>query len=179
MTGEAEDQRVVKPDPKNPGIVNGDFEQTADNKDGKQRPSGWHYQRQLTIDTGPTAPQGKQFVTFQNEEPGRGCHALQGFAIDGRQVAALKIDFWVRASDIRPGAKSADWPRVVVTYYDERRATVGEESLGPFIGNFDWREESGGLAVPLRAREAILRIGLVGATGKISFDDIRLTTSPR
>jgi protein-L-isoaspartate(D-aspartate) O-methyltransferase len=179
MTGEAEDKRVVKPDPKNPGITNGDFEQSTDNKDGKKQPSGWHYQRQLTIQAEPTAPQGKQFVTFQNADPGRGCHALQGFAVDGREVAALKLSFWVRASNIRPGAKSTDWPRVVVTFYDERRATVGEESMGPFIGEFDWREEAGRLPVPLRAREGILRIGLLGAVGEISFDEIRLSASNR
>jgi protein-L-isoaspartate(D-aspartate) O-methyltransferase len=177
MTGEAEAKRVVKPDAKNPRIINGGFEVTVDNKDGKKQASGWHYQRQLSITAEPTSPQGKQFATFQNDEPGRGCHALQGFAIDGREVAELNLDFWVRAQDIRPGAKNNEWPRVVVTYYDERRATVGEESLGPFAGDFDWREESGQLAVPIRAREAILRIGLLGAVGQVSFDDIRLSPS--
>jgi protein-L-isoaspartate(D-aspartate) O-methyltransferase len=179
MTGEAENKRLVKPDPKNPRIINGDFEETADNKDGKKQASGWHYQRQLTLDGDSTAPQGKQFATFQNEEPGRGAQALQGFAVDGREVPALKLDFWVRGQDIRPGAKSNEWPRVVVTFYDERRATVGEESFGPFAGDFEWREESVRVPVPLRAREGILRLGLLGAVGNISFDDVRLGAATR
>jgi protein-L-isoaspartate(D-aspartate) O-methyltransferase len=179
MTGEAEEKRAVKPDPMNPRIINGDFEAAADNKDGKQQASGWHYQRQLTVSAEPTAPQGKQFATFQNDEPGRGCHALQGFAIDGREVSELKLDFWVRGQDIRPGATNSEWPRIVVTYYDERRATVGEESIGPFVGDFEWREESVRVAVPLRAREAILRIGMLGAVGQISFDDVRLGAASR
>jgi protein-L-isoaspartate(D-aspartate) O-methyltransferase len=179
MTGEAEEKRVVKPDPKNPRISNGDFEDAADNKDGKRQPTGWHYQRQLTLISEPTAPQGNQFANFQNDEPGRGCHALQGFAIDGREVTELKLDFWVRGHNIGPGATNKEWPRVIVTYYDERRATVAEESIGPFVGDFDWREESGRVPVPLRAREAILRIGLQGAVGQISFDDVRVTAADR
>jgi protein-L-isoaspartate(D-aspartate) O-methyltransferase len=179
MTGEAEQQRAVKPDPKNPRITNGDFEETTNNKDGTKQASGWHYQRQLSIEAESTSPQGEQFATFQNDEPGRGCHALQGFAVDGREVPELQLDFWVRAQDIRPGATNNEWPRVVVTYYDERRAVAGEESIGPFTGDFEWREVSAPLRVPLRAREAILRVGLLGAVGKISFDDIRLRASER
>jgi protein-L-isoaspartate(D-aspartate) O-methyltransferase len=63
---------------------------------------------------------------------------------------------------------------VVVTFYDERRAAVGEESVGEFAGTFNWRTEMKTLRVPLRAREAILRIGLLGATGHLAFDDLRL-----
>jgi protein-L-isoaspartate(D-aspartate) O-methyltransferase len=116
---------------------------------------------------------------FRNVEPGRGCHALQGFAIDGREVSHLQLDFWIRGSNIGPGSTHEEWPRVVITFYDERRAIVGEESVGPFIGSFDWREESGHVLVPLRAREGILRIGLLGAVGEVAFDDIRMRASER
>jgi protein-L-isoaspartate(D-aspartate) O-methyltransferase len=178
MTGEAEDKRVVKPDPKNPQIENGDFEDTADNKDGKRQPTGWHYQRQLTLETAG-APQGASYARFENLEPGRGCHALQGFAIDGREVPFLQLKYWVRSTDVVPGTQRSEWPRIVITFYDERRAMVGEESLGQFAGSFDWRDETGRIAVPLRAREAIIRIGLHGSIGEVSFDDLRLAPAPR
>jgi protein-L-isoaspartate(D-aspartate) O-methyltransferase len=178
MTGEAEDKRVVKPDPKNPQIANGDFEETADNKDGKRQLTGWHYQRQLTPET-TGAPQGERFALFKNSESGRGCHALQGFAIDGREVSQLELRYWVRADDVVPGTLRSEWPRIVVTFYDDRRAMVGEESIGQFTGSFDWREEAGRIAVPLRAREAIIRIGLHGGVGEVAFDDLRLAPAPR
>jgi protein-L-isoaspartate(D-aspartate) O-methyltransferase len=175
MTGEAEDQRKVKPDPTNPQLVNGGFEDSVKGDQDHDHPTGWHYQRQLTLQTDAAgAPQGDRFVTFHNSEPGRGCHALQGFAVDGRSVSELQLDFWVRADDVRHGAKPDEWPRIVVTFYDERRATLTQESIGPFMGSFDWREQSGRLRVPLRAREAILRIGLLGAVGELSLDDVRL-----
>lgn len=179
MTGEAENKREVKPDPKNPKIANGDFEIVIDNKDGEKQPEGWHYQRQLAVTADSAAPQGNNFATFKNDHPGRGCHALQGFAIDGREVAQLDLRFWVRANDVRPGTKTDEWPRIVVTFYDERRATIGEESVGPFVGTFDWQEQSGRIPVPVRAREAILRIGLHGAVGEVSLDDLRMQAAAR
>jgi protein-L-isoaspartate(D-aspartate) O-methyltransferase len=174
MTGAAEDERKVKPDPLHPQLANGSFEDLATDKSGKEELAGWHYQRQLTLKDDSKTPAGKRYASFANEEAGRGCHALQGFAVDGRQVSALELKFWVRGDNIRPGENVEERPRIVVTFYDERRAVVGEESVGTFTGTFDWREESGRIRVPLRAREAILRIGLLGATGEVALDDLRL-----
>src|SRR3954447_10635564 len=80
MTRAAESERKIKPDPKKPQIFNGSFEEVVTNGEGKEEPVGWHYQRQLTLKSDASAPNGKYYVTFHNSEPGRGCHALQGFA---------------------------------------------------------------------------------------------------
>src|SRR4051812_44446815 len=103
MTGEAESQRKVKPDPANPQLFNGSFEETTPGGEGHDEPTGWHYQRQLSVKSDSSAPNGKQFVTFKNADPGRGCHALQGFAINGRAISSLDLQYWVRGSNIRPG----------------------------------------------------------------------------
>ncbi len=55
MTGEAEEKREVKPDPLNPQIVNGSFEEVRRGEEGNQEPAGWHYQRQLTLEAGAQA----------------------------------------------------------------------------------------------------------------------------
>jgi protein-L-isoaspartate(D-aspartate) O-methyltransferase len=174
MTGAAEDEREIKPDPLRPRLANGNFEEVASGKPGQGEPAGWHYQRQLTLDTDAAAPEGKHYATFRNEEPGRGCHALQGFAVDGRQVSALELKYWVRGKNVRPGDRPEERPRIVVTFYDERRGVVAEESVGTLGGTFDWREETDRIRVPLRAREAILRLGLLGGTGELGIDDVRL-----
>jgi protein-L-isoaspartate(D-aspartate) O-methyltransferase len=179
MTGEAESQRKVKPDPKNPQLTNGSFEELIASADGKTKePAAWHYQRQLTVSEVSDAPDGKRVATFHNAEPGRGCHALQGFAVNGRDVAALKLKFWAKGKDIVPDKQPNESPRIVVTFYDDRRATVGEDSIGSFTGTFGWREEKGRIRVPLQAREAILRIGLLGATGDLSLDGLELHAEP-
>jgi protein-L-isoaspartate(D-aspartate) O-methyltransferase len=178
MTGAAEAQRRVKPDPIHPRIANGSFEDVNAASKDKEEAAGWHYQRQLTLKSDSKTPAGKRFASFHNADAGRGCHALQGFAVDGREVSALELRFWVRGDDIRQGEKADLWPRIVITFYDDRRAAVGEESVGSFAGTFDWREETGRIRVPLKAREAILRIGLLGAVGDLSLDDIRLQVAP-
>jgi protein-L-isoaspartate(D-aspartate) O-methyltransferase len=175
MTGEAESQRKVKPDPSKPQIANGSFEETTKNNEGVDEPTAWHYQRQLKVKTDSSAPDGKQYVTFENAEPGRGCHALQGFAVNGKTISSLDLHYWARGKDIRPGSKADEVPHIVITFYDDRRATVAEESVGRFDGTFGWREESARIRVPLKAREAIIRIGLLGATGELSLDGLRLS----
>jgi protein-L-isoaspartate(D-aspartate) O-methyltransferase len=170
MTGAAEGARKVKPDPKNPRIVNGDFE-TVD-KSG--RLDNWYYQRQLTLET-EKSPQGQRFVTFSNREAGRGAHALQAFPVDGSAVKTLKLSCFVKGVSLRPGANQGESPGLVVVYYDKDRKTVGHVAAGNFRGTFEWRNfEDNKIRVPEKAREAIIRIGLHGATGEISFDQVTL-----
>jgi hypothetical protein len=43
----------------------------------------------------------------------------------------------------------------------------------------DWQpREEKTITVPLKAREAILRIGLLGATGEMSLDNLKLRAVP-
>ena len=171
MTGKAEAGREVLPDPTRPTIENGDFEQVTGDP---ATPTGWHYQRQLKINDTQDAPQGEHYVTFSNVMPGQNSHALQGFAVDGRKVGQLQFSARVRGHDIRPGQNSRQLPGIFITFYDENRATVGHGNLGPWRGTFDWQLETKRIDVPLKAREAIIHIGLLGAVGDISFDSIEL-----
>ena len=111
MTGEAEAQRQLQPDPEHPAIANGSFEEVLKDKEsGVETPAGWHYQRQLALVDDPSkARDGKRYITFRNEQPGRGCQALQGFAVDGRKVAKLRLAFSVRGHDVQPGDERAGW----------------------------------------------------------------------
>ena len=68
MTGKAEDTRQVKPDPTRPKLNNSSFEELAGDS---REPTAWYYQRQMQIIDTETAPDGKQFVRFTNETPGR------------------------------------------------------------------------------------------------------------
>ena len=67
---------------------------------------------------------------------------------------------------------------IVFTFYDDHRAVIDEERVGPFDGTFDWRERSDMVSVPLKARECVFRIGLLGAVGELSLDDLRITPIP-
>lgn len=171
MTGAAEAERRVAPDPANPRIDNGDFEATLP---GKAVPSGWYYQRQLTLRR-DGAPSGETYVEFENRTPGRPAQALIGFPIDGRKIRQLEVSFWVRAEDVRRTAGSSSYPSVGIGFFNENRAHIGEHAIGPLVGTFPWREEKAVIDVPSDAREALLGIGLLGAVGKMAFDRVEIS----
>ncbi len=176
MTGRAEAGRKVLPDPANPTINNGGFERFAGDPPA---PDGWHYQRQLELVSAKDAPEGEHYVVFTNETAGRGSHALQGFAVNVKEVPRLELSVLVRGKDIRPGQNARQLPVIIISFYDENRATISEVGLGPWRGTFDWQYESRRFVVPRKAREAVLRIGLLGATGEIAFDDLKLAPAGR
>ncbi|WP_425398529.1 protein-L-isoaspartate(D-aspartate) O-methyltransferase [Aeoliella sp.] len=175
MTGKAEDRRQRQPDPKNPELVNGDFESVVGEN---ELPEGWHYLRQAeVIENQSEAAQGQRYMHFANEDPGRGCRALQGFAIDGRAVSHLRVSFRIRGKTIRPGQDRTQWPYVAITFYDKRRGMLGTEVVGPFRGTFDWTTYDRVIEVPVQSREAIIRIGLLGATGELDVDGLNVAAT--
>jgi protein-L-isoaspartate(D-aspartate) O-methyltransferase len=192
MTGQAEEDRQVQPDPSHPGIANGGFEEIVSGKQASgppaaqapagenaqdqppPKPAGWHYQRQLLLEEAPDAPQGTRYATFSNSEPGRGAQALQGMAIDGRKVRELDVSLWVKGENLRPGQSEQQQPVLGIIFYDDNRAETGYTWVGPWRDSFNWQQVHEKLRVPSLAREAVVRIGLSGATGKISFDNVRI-----
>jgi protein-L-isoaspartate(D-aspartate) O-methyltransferase len=196
MTGKAEDSREVLPDPKRPEIVNGNFEtidpatQPADETDATSaataalpgddleraapEPDGWYYRRQLEWIDAKDAPEGEHYVTFTNSTPGRGAQALQGLGVDGREVRQLDVSLWVKGENLRPGDSQQQQPMLAITFYDENRAQAGYAVIGPWRDTFDWARVAQSIRVPAKAREAIMCLGLCGATGEVSFDDVRI-----
>jgi protein-L-isoaspartate(D-aspartate) O-methyltransferase len=172
MTGQAEDNRRVKADLLDPKLVNTGFEEIIGSSG---EPTGWYYIRQMELITGDGAPGGRHYVTFTNAHPGRGCRALQGFAIDGRQVHDLELSCMVRGRDIVVGASPDQLPQFAIIFLDDSRAPIGQPAqIGPWRGTFDWQRKTGRIKVPVQAREGIVNIGLLGATGEVSYDDVQI-----
>lgn len=179
MTGEAEQERQVQPDPTRPRVINGDFERAAEQGTTlKESIPGWYYGRQVqrleSSRSRGRAAQGLAFVRFENETPGLNSHLLQGVPIDGRQVSMIRLSGTMRTVAVRQGPTQEAVPMIVITLYDEQRRDLGIYWLGPLQGNSPWRELSRLISIPLEAREAIIRIGLFGATGTADFDAIAI-----
>lgn len=175
MTGKSEEQRNVKPDPLSPKLLNGSFE-IDDNKDGL--PDSWHYQRQTEL-ISDMPPDGKQFLRLENSDPGRLAQMLQGMAIDGRKIGAITVGLQVRVEKIRPGTDPIAKPLLAVHFYDHIRKDIDTQVVGPWLRDRDWDNVSATIVVPKEAREAIVRIGLNGATGRMDVDDVRFIFRPR
>ncbi len=176
MTGKAEENRQVLPDPLRPEVVNGSFEQPPGA--GGSMP-GWYYERQQSWEADPRAPDGEHYVVFRNAEPGNAAHLLQGFAIDGSRIREVTLSAWVKYQDVNAGRGRDELPLVAVTFYDSQRRELGNWIIGPFQGDSPWRKVTKTILVPPTTREAILRIGLFGATGEIGFDNVQLSPSAR
>ena len=171
MTGTAEDQRKVLPDPLNPTLTNGDYEQGLD-ENGFAR--GWYYQRQMTLERSDDAPSGKSFVQFKNSVPGQLSQLMQGFAIDGRKVSTVKLSLSFACENVVVGPRPNDLPVAAISFFDKERKELGMHLLGPHRGTKDWLSQSRSIRVPHSAREGIVRIGLFGATGTAKFDNLKV-----
>ncbi len=182
MTGAAEAGRVVLPDPTRPAIHNGGFEEThpldTSNLGEEDAPplkaTGWHYQRQMQLVESPAAPEGKLFATFSNREPGRSAQALQGLAIDGRKVKEIELTLWVKGDQIHGESQGQQQATLGITFYDDNRSELAFRYFSPWQGTFDWTKVREVIRVPPRAREAVIRVGLFGATGELSVDGLHI-----
>ncbi|RMF39125.1 MAG: protein-L-isoaspartate(D-aspartate) O-methyltransferase [Planctomycetota bacterium] len=170
MTGEAEERRRVQADPAHPALHNGDFEEPPDEQGYMP---GWYYQRGLTWES-QDSPSGQHHVRFTNDVAGRPSNLSQGLALDGRIVKRIRLAGMIRLEDVRPGLARDELPGITIRYFDEDRDLVGTHIIGGFRGNRQWREESRVFRVPTASREAIVSIGLFGATGVAEFDRISL-----
>ena len=161
----------MQPTPLHPKLINGGFEEVSGTSG---EPTGWYYVRQMKVVTAPDAPEGRNYVTFSNSEPGRSCRALQGFPIDGSKIHELELSCRVRGRDMAPGVAPSQAPQFAVLFLDENHATVGQAAIGPWRGTFEWKRMSRLVKVPARAREGIVNIGLLGGTGEIWYDDVQI-----
>ena len=169
MTGQSEDERLVKPDPLNPAVVNGDFEYDL-NDDG--RVDGWHYQRQVEFcDESPMS--GKFCLRFESKTNDLS-QALQGGGIDGNRIAALDIAVWARTKDVIPGTNREDRAGIAIHFYDHIRREVANIPCAAWRGTENWQQTRRRIAVPKTAREMVIRIGLNGARGQLDLDDFKI-----
>jgi protein-L-isoaspartate(D-aspartate) O-methyltransferase len=173
MTGKAEQLRERKPDPANPQLVNGSFEEEPNFQSEGGQP-GWYYERLAARRPDERAPDGKYVIEFKNDVPNLDSHLLQGFPIDGRKVAAIDVSAWVKTDNVVAGQQPDQAPYVAITLYDEQRRQLEPLLLGPLVGTSGWREVKKTFQIPREAREGIFRIGLFGATGAVSFDKLAL-----
>ena len=176
MTGLAEDARQVFPDPAAPRIINGSFERSFPNTNQQGRqPLGWHYLRGARlIRHQELSPAGEHYLSFENDEPGHASRALQGFAIDGREVGSVRISLSARGQNLKAGLVKGARAAMRIAFYDRRRAVQENRVVAAWNGSFPWTVFEKELPVKPGTREAIVRIGLLGGTGQLDVDDLSL-----
>lgn len=170
MTGQAEDTRVKKGASGIPELLNAGFEE--DYTDG-QLP-GWYYLRQGEVLSDSGAMEGRQYLMFQNDAQGRGAQALQAVGVDGRRIRTLTVSLWVRTTNVRPGQNAQQLPRIELSFFDDKQAPVGAQIAGPWHGTSIWTIKQSIIDVPVRARLAVVAVGMFGGTGQLAVDGMTL-----
>ncbi|MGE4134243.1 MAG: protein-L-isoaspartate(D-aspartate) O-methyltransferase [Pirellulales bacterium] len=168
MTGTAESQRERLPNDTLSGLVNGDFEKLLD---GNQ-PAGWFYLRQASVEAAPRDATQTRAIKFVNQVPGRSSQALQAIGVDGRRVSALVVDATVRAQNVRDGQLAHQQAGMLFNFYDAEHRPLPPVTLGPWRGTFDWSRRQETVSVPPEARGAVVALGLLGATGQLSCEEV-------
>jgi protein-L-isoaspartate(D-aspartate) O-methyltransferase len=178
MTGQAEAARQVQPDGGRPALRNGGFE---DSLPDSPQPAAWYYGRQMEVVAAEAdpAPEGGRFLRLTNAQPGRPAQVFQGFPVDGERVAKLRVSARLRGDRLQAGAAAGDLPGIAVRFQDEGRARSTVARIGPWEGTFDWKPVQGVVAVPTWAREAIIQVGMAGATGRLDIDEVRIEGEPK
>jgi protein-L-isoaspartate(D-aspartate) O-methyltransferase len=173
MTGRAEDTRVRQNDDGVPRLLNASFEDTDD--DGQLL--GWYYVRQAKVVSDQEAMHGERFLAFNNETAGRGAQALQAVGVDGRAIAAIDLSLWIQASNVRPGRSTRELPRVNISFFDDKQAPCGSQSVGPWYGTITWVKKQATIQVPPKAKLAVIAVGMFGAVGEFAVDSVDLSIS--
>jgi protein-L-isoaspartate(D-aspartate) O-methyltransferase len=168
MTGQAESERQVKPNPAKPQIIGGGFEEQRE--DGS--PAGWHYGRNAKIIADSYSPEGKSFVRFTSNNDAQ---ILQGFAVDGKVIHKLTLSYSIRGKDIIPHQKRFQTNSAYLVFYDDDRNPVAENPVGMCSGTFPWQQVVQTVPVPEKAREAVLTLGLPAAAGQLDADNAVIT----
>jgi protein-L-isoaspartate(D-aspartate) O-methyltransferase len=171
MTGTAEQLRVTKAQVDHPAIVNGGFEETFDDR---TRPAGWYYVRNAEVEFDDRAPQGRHCLTFAAPVPGRGAQALQAIGVDGRKVRELEITYFARGRGIRPDDPRKPLYWMLIEFFDEQRAPLKLERIDAARDTFPWTRQTERVKVPPQAMLAVIKVGLLDATGELSIDDFRV-----
>ncbi|WP_435021512.1 hypothetical protein TA3x_002415 [Tundrisphaera sp. TA3] len=166
--------QAVEPERSGPPPLE-DFEVDAD-KDGV--PDGWYNLRDAKIVAGGPEP-GGHCLRFENDRPGRPARASRAFGVDGRKIEALVVGLWVRQERIAPGERLGDDPALVIDFLGDQLRAVRRGAVGPWrtVGS-SWVHVARTLPIPPETRDAILSVGLIGATGVLEIDRLTIEAIP-
>ena len=150
-------------------FANGDFEEQL----APDQPAGWYYLRQAKIDEG--RPRAGHVITFTNQVNGRGCGRLcKPLASTAARWRSCRCNCGSKPAMSGQAGSPKNSAKVLVSFFDEDRVPVGEQTVGPWSGSFSWSRRAARIKVPPQVRVAIVAMGLLGATGELSCDDVEI-----
>lgn len=151
-------------------LLNGDFEAPNWETTG---PPNWYYNRLGRIEEDGDSER-KQVLTFANHVPGRDAQIQQRIFLAKSETREFSVQGWIKARDIDPGQMSGQLPGIVIMVFDKDQRQISEVLIGTVWGDQDWTLVQEEVLLPRGAKNMIVGIGLMGATGQVWFDDLRV-----
>ena len=144
-------------------------------------PEGWYNLRDCRWVAGGVSGPKSRCYRFENPLPGRPARASRAFGVDGRKVEAVIIGLWVRTERIGPGERLGDEPGFLCDFLGHELRTVRRGTMGPWTRSIgpEWTRVVKRMSIPPETRDAILSVGLLGATGVLEVDDLAIDLIPR
>lgn len=153
-----------------------DFE-NDENKDGV--PDGWYNARDAVIvaEGGKVRPHCLKFETHKSGRPAR---LSRAFGIDGRKSEAIVVGLWIRLDQIQNGERVGEEPGLVIDFLGDGLRSLRRGAMGPWAKTVgpQWTHVSKRIPVPPGTRDAIMSVGLLGATGVLEIDGITFELIP-
>jgi len=172
QAGFAQEELIERPGP--PALDNMELD---DNKDGV--PDGWYNARDATIIAEGGAV-GPHFVRFECTQPGRPARLSRAFGVDGRKTGAILLGLWIRQRNIQVGERDAAEPGMLIDFLGAELRQLTRGLLGPWdhaVGD-RWTRVVKRIPVPPDAKDAIMSVGLMGATGALDIDGLTIDLVP-
>ncbi len=144
-------------------------------------PDGWYNLRDAKWVEGGVSGSKSRCFRFENARPGRPARASRAFGVDGRKVGAVVVGLWVRAERIGPGERLGDDPSLLIDFLGHELKIVRRGILGPWKDSIgpEWTRVVKRFSIPEGTRDAIVSLGLIGATGVLEVDDMAVELIPR
>jgi hypothetical protein len=156
-----------------------DFESDK-NKDGV--PDGWYNLRDAKIMAEGGAV-GPHFLRFECSKQGRPARLSRAFGVDGRKHEAIVLGLWVRVEQIQAGERLGEDPGLLIDFLGDKlrqqtRGTLGPWTARTFSAYPGWTRVSKRIPVPPGTHDAIMSVGLLGATGVLDIDGLTIELVP-
>lgn len=147
------------------------------NKDGI--PDGWYNARDVVL-VSEGGKVGPHCLKFEVRKPGRPARLSRAFGIDGRKTEAVVLGAWVRLDQIQAGERLGEDPGIMIDFLGEGLRALRRGTLGPWgrTPSGRWTRVSKRIPVPPGTRDAIMSVGLLGATGILEVDGLTVELVP-
>ncbi|MCF0233825.1 MAG: hypothetical protein HUK22_02455, partial [Thermoguttaceae bacterium] len=123
-----------------------------------------------------TSSYDSEAMKQRQREQEMSCSMRQNFAVDGAKVKKLAVS-GTMCSEILEAADGRKTVTVIrIGFFDKNRDFLGRETvvLAVSPGVYPWRDFNVETAVPRRAAEASLQVGILDGVGKIAVDNLKI-----